>query len=154
MVSPGQKLITNTSVVALCGPKWASGYHIIGPWENDFYQFKIYFDDDSKRITTGSALRCVYQKIIQTLDQVIVWCHQAPSHYLIHCGPRSKTSYGITRSHWVKCLTWLPLQIWCINFECHNNQRCIKESLLNAKRPQGIISYDNICLQNKYNVQR
>ena len=45
MVSPGEKLITNTSVV-LCDIKWASGYHIIGPWENDFYQFKIYFDND------------------------------------------------------------------------------------------------------------
>ena len=32
-----------------------------------------------------------------TLVQVMAWCHQATSHYLNQCCPRSLTSYGVTR---------------------------------------------------------
>ena len=32
-----------------------------------------------------------------TLVQIMVWCHQATSHYLSQCWPRSMLSYGITR---------------------------------------------------------
>ena len=37
-----------------------------------------------------------------TLAQVMAWCHQAPSHYLSQCWPRSMSSNGITRPQWVK----------------------------------------------------
>ena len=37
-----------------------------------------------------------------TLVQVMAWCHQATSHYLNQCWPRSPTPYGITRPQWVK----------------------------------------------------
>ena len=37
-----------------------------------------------------------------TLVQVMAWCHQATSHYLSQCWPRSLTPYGITRPQWVK----------------------------------------------------
>ena len=37
-----------------------------------------------------------------TLVQVMAWCHQAASHYLSHCWPRSILSSGITRPQWVK----------------------------------------------------
>ena len=37
-----------------------------------------------------------------TLVQVITWCHQATSHYLIQCWPRSMSPYGIFRPQWVK----------------------------------------------------
>ena len=37
-----------------------------------------------------------------TLVQVMAWCHQAPSHYLSQCWPRSMSPNGITRPQWVK----------------------------------------------------
>ena len=36
-----------------------------------------------------------------TLVQVMAWYHQAPSHYLSQCWPRSLSPYGVTRPHWV-----------------------------------------------------
>ena len=36
-----------------------------------------------------------------TLVQVMAWCHQAPSHYLSQCWPRSLSPYGVTRPQWV-----------------------------------------------------
>ena len=36
-----------------------------------------------------------------TLVQVMAWCHQATSHYLSQCWPRSMPPYGITRPQWV-----------------------------------------------------
>ena len=35
-----------------------------------------------------------------TLVQVMAWCHQATSHYLSQCWPRSLSLYGITRPQW------------------------------------------------------
>ena len=35
----------------------------------------------------------------------MAWCHQATSHYLNQCWPRSSMPYGVTRPQWVK-------QIW------------------------------------------
>ena len=37
-----------------------------------------------------------------TLVQVMAWCHQATSHYLSQCWPRSLSPYGVTRPEWVK----------------------------------------------------
>ena len=39
---------------------------------------------------------------LSTLVQVMAWCGQATSHYLIRCWPRSSLPYGITRPQWVK----------------------------------------------------
>ena len=36
-----------------------------------------------------------------TMVQVMAWCHQATSHYLNQCWPRSLSPYGITRPQWV-----------------------------------------------------
>ena len=36
-----------------------------------------------------------------TLVQVMAWCHQATSHYLSQCWPRSLSPYGITWPQWV-----------------------------------------------------
>ena len=35
-----------------------------------------------------------------TLVQAMAWCHQATSHYLIQCCPRSLSPYGVTRPQW------------------------------------------------------
>ena len=40
----------------------------------------------------------------------MAWCHQAPSHYLHQCWPKSMLPYGITRPQWVK--QPLHLQKW------------------------------------------
>ena len=37
-----------------------------------------------------------------TLVQVMAWCRQATSHYLIQCWPRSLSPNGVTRPQWVK----------------------------------------------------
>ena len=39
-----------------------------------------------------------------TLVQVMAWCHQATSHYLSQCWPRSLSPYGVTRPQWVNSL--------------------------------------------------
>ena len=39
-----------------------------------------------------------------TLVQVMAWCHQATSHYLSQCWPRSLSPYGVTRPQWVNTL--------------------------------------------------
>ena len=39
-----------------------------------------------------------------TLIQVMAWCHQATSHYLSQCWPRSMSPNGITRPQWVNSL--------------------------------------------------
>ena len=44
----------------------------------------------------GTALRIIAQSTFDktTLVQVMAWCHQAPSHYLSQCWPRSMSPYG------------------------------------------------------------
>ena len=50
------------------------------------------------------------------LIQVMAWCHQATSHYLSQCWPRSVSPYGTTRPQWVKHLkllwTWSCTAAW------------------------------------------
>ena len=43
-----------------------------------------------------------------TLVQVMAWCHQATSHYLNQCWPRSMSPYGVTMPQWVN--TYRPRQ--------------------------------------------
>ena len=40
-----------------------------------------------------------------TLVQVMAWCRQATSHYLIQCWTRLMSPNGVTRPHWVKVIT-------------------------------------------------
>ena len=47
------------------------------------------------------------------LVQVMAWCHQATSHYLSQCWPRSLPPYGITRPQWVD-RHWPIRPIWPI----------------------------------------
>ena len=41
-----------------------------------------------------------------TLDQVMAWCHQAPSHYLIQCWSESMVPYDVSKPHWVHHAWW------------------------------------------------
>ena len=55
------------------------------------------------------ALRWMQQNTLDgmsTMVQVMALCHQAPSHYLIQCWPRSMSPYGVTRLQWVNL--WEP----------------------------------------------
>ena len=47
-----------------------------------------------------------------TLVQVMAWCHQATSHYLSQCWPRSLSPYGVTRPQSVNSLQ-ASQAIWC-----------------------------------------
>ena len=44
---------------------------------------------------------CIDNKL--TLVQVMAWCHQASSHYLSQCWPKSMSPYDITKPQWVNC---------------------------------------------------
>ena len=57
------------------------------------------------------SLNHTYDK--STLVQVTAWCHQATSHCLSQCWPRSLSPCGVTRPQWVNslhqsssCLNW------------------------------------------------
>ena len=45
-----------------------------------------------------------FSKNKSTLVQVMAWCHQATSHNLNQCWPRSLSPYGVIRRQWVKAL--------------------------------------------------
>ena len=55
---------------------------------------------------------------------VMTWCHQAASHYLSQCWPRSLSPDGITRPQWVNGLVPITQQAVALtnvhqNFLCH-----------------------------------
>ena len=41
-----------------------------------------------------------------SLVQIMAWCHQATSHYLIQSWPRSMPSHDVTRPRWVRQFSW------------------------------------------------
>ena len=43
-----------------------------------------------------------------TVVQVMAWCHQATSHYLSQCWPRSMSPHGVTGPQWVNCRLVTP----------------------------------------------
>ena len=55
--------------------------------------------------------------------QVIAWCLQAPSHYLIQCWLGSMSQYGITRPQWVK-LTWFSYNACYYLVNSNQDWRC------------------------------
>ena len=73
-----------------------------GRYGNDFKVviFKLILRTDILSLSYGIALRRMPQKPFVdklTLVQVMACCHQATSHYLSQCWPRSMLPYGITR---------------------------------------------------------
>ena len=64
-------------------------------------------------VIDGWGISCEIALIWMSLDftddqsilvQVMAWCHQATSHYLSQCWPRSLSPYGVTRPQWVNSL--------------------------------------------------
>ena len=75
-------------------------------------------------ISYGIALRWMPLNLTDdksTLVQVMAWCRQVTSRYLIQCWPSSMSPYGITRPQWVKmrdCFNAvgqfiLSFEYWC-----------------------------------------
>ena len=66
-----------------------------------------------------------------TLGQVMAWCHQATSHYLNQCWPRSLIN-GITRPQWLNhqhliCIFhWFASLIWIITWRNFMQNVCLK----------------------------
>ena len=56
-----------------------------------------------------------------TLVQVMAWCHQATSHYLSQCWPRSMSPYGVIRPQRVNLLT-----LWLQCLSQSSNQKRLK----------------------------
>ena len=48
-----------------------------------------------------------------TLGQVMAWCHQATSHYLSQCWPRSLSPYAITRPQRINWYKTVILSAFC-----------------------------------------
>ena len=77
-----------------------------------------------------------------TLVQVMAWCHQAISHYLNQCWPRSISPYGITRPQWVKWYwwSWKPHSVTLSSNhgsaqDCSNSSALIMELLQTCNKP-------------------
>ena len=59
-----------------------------------------------------------------TLVQIMVWCHQATTHYLSQCWPWSMSPYGVTKPQYVKLViishnavcVWNHCRLWIIAF--------------------------------------
>ena len=81
-----------------------------GGFENIFQNvfFKLISWIDTLSNSCETALRSMPQNPSDdksTLVQVMAWCHQAASHYLSQCCPRSLSPYGVTRPQWVKFIS-------------------------------------------------
>ena len=67
----------------------------------------------------------------------LAWCHQATSHYLKQCWPRSKSQYGVNRPQWVKLpLKWswrkFHTKLW---ISCVLNSMLVELISFSEKRP-------------------
>ena len=74
-------------------------------WNFRYLIFQIISVIDGCDISSELALRWMSLDLTDeksTLVQVMAWCHQATSHYLSQCWPRSLSPYGVTRPQWLK----------------------------------------------------
>ena len=90
--------------------------YLIGPWGFD-YSLKLVNFKLISMINNFCevAIRWMPQHLtdhLSTLVQVMAWCHQATSHYLSQCWPRSLSPYDVTRPQWgiTKANTDLSIQ--------------------------------------------
>ena len=70
-----------------------------------YTDFKLILQNSIVSIQCEIALRWMSQNLTSeksTSVQVMAWCHQATSHYLTHCLPRSMLLNGIIRPQWIK----------------------------------------------------
>ena len=92
----------------------------LGRFEWNFKQviFKLILVIDDWDISCEIALRGFSLDLTDdksTLVQVMAWCHQATSHYLSQCWPKSMSPYNVTRPQWVNELPVNILQLMDVN---------------------------------------
>ena len=84
------------------------------------------------------------------IGQVMAWCHQATSHYLSQCWPRSLSPCGVTRPQGVKFHLQLP---HCIRMILISNlcgfQLRVFSYFINDNNEQILMPHDWI--QNRFN---
>ena len=102
-----------------CGAVMTIQFNSLAPgkfeWNFRHVIFKQILVIDGWGISCEIALIWMWLDFIDdqpTLVRVMAWCHQATSHYLGQCWPRSLSSYGVTRPQWVNrilhtTLCWL-----------------------------------------------
>ena len=120
--------------------KWASGWLLVGSYAMPMHQdnnilnslapgrfkwnfrwvifnlilIKLILVIDDCVISFEIALRWMSVDLTDnksTLVQVMAWCHQATSHYLIQCWPRSVSPFGSTRPNVLKLLNLLSAML-------------------------------------------
>ena len=95
------------SVTFISAPLWDILLRKLDPWwcvhdfKNVIFKDMLYimFMNASSVIGLMGTPKDNFDK--STLVQIMAWCHQATSHYLTQCWPRSKLPYGVTKSQWV-----------------------------------------------------
>ena len=99
--APEQTLQTHLCVTR---PRWVNSL-IPGKFESNLRKeiFKLTLVNGGWGISYEIALRWMPLHLTDksTLVQVMAWCHQATSHYLSQCWPRSLSPYDVTRPQWV-----------------------------------------------------
>ena len=96
-------------IFAVSSLSWTSNSLVPGRWDSTFETiiFKLIIWNSSLGLCCEIALRLMPLNLTNenlTWVQVMAWCRQETSHYLNQWWPRSPTSYGITRLHWVNSL--------------------------------------------------
>ena len=87
-----------------------------------------------------------------TLVQVMAWCHQATSHYLRQCWPRSLSPYGVTRPQWVD-IGYTSVQHWAIDLLVFHISISIKIYQMKCKGVSVEVNNDKIiCIVSNYSV--
>ena len=117
-----------SSSLMMSSPSWGSVCYlqqsnliiismVAGRFEGSFRQiiFQLILLIDSWAIWSEIVLRWMPQDLTDAkplLVWVMAWCHQAASHYLSQCWPRSLWPHGVSRPQWVKENMFL----WLLNF--------------------------------------
>ena len=117
--------------------------------------FQVNFSDWSLRcisfeiVHRGMSLDLTYDK--STLVQVMAWCREATSHYRSQCWPRSLSSYGVTRPHWVNIywhfISFVKADKLITNDVVNDIAICPDDT-----RSQGISTHGIVVVYTKYSV--
>ena len=111
-------LMAELHLIMITKPCLANSINSLAPRGSDYnlklVNFKLIWTIIIWSIFCEIAIRWIRQYLADhksTLVQVMAWCHQATSHYLSQCSPRSMSPYEVTRQQWVNRHTeaMLPL---------------------------------------------
>ena len=114
-------------------------------------------------VTGGWGISCEIALIWTSLDftddqstlvQVMAWCHQATSHNLSQCWPRSLSPYGVTRPQWVN-----PYPLWLFHWQlkivlwthCQRSNPILVDALSESISRIGFSDYTDLLWWNNIN---